>query len=87
MKEAEKQLGDRETYEELSPARGGASRVKNIGDIPNETLEYIFINKPKLGRLYLLPKIHKQLRNTPAGLLFQTAEFLRKTLQLFLSII
>ena len=47
LKEAKKQLDDMETYEELSdpvsPSRsvvkGCLSRVKNRGDIPNETLE------------------------------------------------
>ena len=48
LKEAEKQLGDKETYEELSSdpvspltsiVKGCFSRVKNRGDIPNETLE------------------------------------------------
>ena len=57
LKEAEKQLGDKETYEELSSdpvsplisiVKGCISRVKNRGDIPNETLEYFFMNKPKL---------------------------------------
>ena len=77
MKEAEKQLGDRETYEELSLdpvsplilisiVKGCLSRVKNRGDIPSETLEYFVINKPKLGRFYLLPKIHKRLHNVPS---------------------
>ena len=74
LKEAEKQLGDKETYEELSSdpvsplisiVKGCLSRVKNRGDIPSETLEYFFINKPKLGRFYLLPKIHKRLHNVP----------------------
>ena len=49
LKEPEKQLGDKETYEELSldPVsplisilKGCLSRVKKRGDIPNETLEY-----------------------------------------------
>ena len=51
LKEAEKQLGDKETYEELSSdpvsplisiVKGCLSRVKKRGDIPNETLEYFF---------------------------------------------
>ena len=54
LKEAEKQLDVKETYEELSSesasplisiAKASLSRVKNRGDIPNETLEYLFINK------------------------------------------
>ena len=51
LKEAEKQPGDKKTYEELSSdpvsplisiVKGCLSRVKNRGDIPNETLEYFF---------------------------------------------
>ena len=64
LKEAEKQLGDEETYEELSSdpigplisiVKGCLSRVKNRGDIPSKILECFFINKPKLERFYLLP--------------------------------
>ena len=65
----------KKTYEELSSdpvisdddgiVKGCLSRVKNRGDIPRETLEYFFINKPKLGRFYLSPKIHKRLHNVP----------------------
>ena len=59
MKEAEKQLSDKETYEELSSdldlasplitiVKGCLSRVKKRGDILNETLEHFFINKPNV---------------------------------------
>ena len=41
------------------------SRVKNRGDMRHKTLQYCFINKPKLGRFYLLHNIQKQLRNVP----------------------
>ena len=40
-------------------------RVKLREDISSDTLEYFFINNPKLGRFYLLPKIHKRLHNVP----------------------
>ena len=51
LKEAEKQLGDKEVYEELSSdpvspliniVKGCLSRVKNRGEMHNETLEYFF---------------------------------------------
>ena len=93
LKEAEKQLGDKETYEELSsdPAsplisivKGCFSRVKNIGDIPNETLEYFFINKPKLGRFYLLPKIHKRLHNVPGRHVISNSGFCTENISAFL---
>ena len=92
LKELEKQLGDNKTYEELSSnpvspliiiVRDCLSRVKNRGDIPNETLEYFFINKPKLGRFYLLPKITNDCIMSQADLLFQIVDSLRKTFQLF----
>ena len=90
LKEAEKRLGDKETYEELSSdpvsplisiVKSCLSRVKKRGDISNETLEYFFINKPKLGRFYLLPKIHKRL--SQVDMLFLIVDFLRRTFQLF----
>ena len=35
------------------------------GDIDEKTLEYFMVNNPKLGRFYLLPKIHKRLNSVP----------------------
>ena len=49
----------------ISIAKGCLSRVKNRGDIRNETFEYFFINKPKPGRFYLLPINHKRLHDVP----------------------
>ena len=86
LKEAEKQLGDKETYEELpsdpvspliSIVKGCVSRVKNWGDIPNETLEYLFINKPKLSKFYMSPKIHKPLLNVPGRPVISNSGFSR----------
>ena len=39
--------------------------LKNVRDISDITLDYILVNNPKLGRFYLLPKIHKRLQNVP----------------------
>ena len=93
LKEVEKQLGDKETYEELlsdhvspliSIAKACPSRVKNGGDIPNETLEYFFINKPKLGRFYLLPKTHKPLHDAPGGPVIFNSGFFMENVSAFL---
>ena len=93
LKEAEKQLGDKETYEELlsdpvSPMKSivkvRLSRFKNRGDIANETLEYFFINKPKLGRFCLLPKIHKRLHNVTGRPVFSNSGFFKENISAFL---
>ena len=36
-------------------------KVRDRRDISNNTLDYFLVNNPKLGRFYLLPKIHKRL--------------------------
>ena len=93
LKEAQKQLGDKETYEELSSdlvsplisiVNGCLSRVKNRGDIPNKILEYFFINKPKLGRFYLLPNIHKRLHNVPGRPVISSSGFFTENISAFL---
>ena len=93
LKEAEKQHNDKETYEELSSdpvsplisiVKGCLSRVKKRGDIPNETLEYFFINKLKLGRFYMLPKIHKRLNNVPGRPVISDSGFFAGNISAFL---
>ena len=68
----------------VSIVKGCLSQVKNKGDIPNETLEYSFINKPKLRRFYLLPKIHKRLRNVPGIPVISNSGFFTEKLSAFL---
>ena len=36
-------------------------KLRNRGDISHESLDYFSVNNSKLGRFYLLPKIHKRL--------------------------
>ena len=93
MKEAEKQLRDEEICEELSSdpvspllgiVKDCLSRVKKRSDITNETLEYFFINKPKLGRFYLLPKIHKRLHNVPGRPVISNSGFFTENISAFL---
>ena len=92
LEEVEKQLGDKEIYEELSSdtvsplisiVKGCLSRVNNRGDIPNETLEYFFINKPKLERFICYLRSTNDCIMSQVHLLFLIMDFLRKTFQLF----
>ena len=40
-------------------------KIRKRGDISDKTLNYFVVNNLKLGRFYLLPKIHKRLHNVP----------------------
>ena len=64
--------------------KGCLSRVKNCGDVPNETLDCFFINKPILGRFYLLPKIHKRLHNVPGRPVISNSGFFTENISAFL---
>ena len=74
LAEAKKQLDDKEVYQELrgdveSPLekiiKKAIRKLRNRGDFSHETLDYFSVNNPKLGRFYLLPKIHKRLHDVP----------------------
>ena len=41
------------------------SKINRRGDIPKQTLDYFLVERPRLGRFYLLPKIHKRLFDVP----------------------
>ena len=60
------------------------SQVKNRGNVPNETLEYFLINKIKLGRFYLLPKIHKRLHDVPGWPAISNSVFFTENISPFL---
>ena len=75
LKEADKQLLDDRVYEKMNDEdlisllvkiiKYHLAKVKKRGDASSETLGYFLVNYPKLGRFYLLPKIHKSLHNAP----------------------
>ena len=75
--EANRQLADKEVYE---PVEADVSKVlENVSELVVAELDtlvergyinlqnkkYLTVCKPKLGRFYLLPKIHKRLENVP----------------------
>ena len=73
IKEAEKQLGDEEIYEDVSndaalllkTINGVIAKIRKRGDLKRDTLDYFIMKDPKFARFYLLPKIHKRLHNVP----------------------
>ena len=74
LRKTNRQLSDKDLHREV---KGNAEdplmkviksvlrKIRNRGDINDETLDYFPVNNPKLGRFYLLPKIHKRLHNVP----------------------
>ena len=65
---------DKNVYKELSGNAEGPlekviktvlKKMRDRRDISDNTLDYFLFNNPKLGKFYLLPKIHKWLQNVP----------------------
>ena len=74
LKEAENHLSNETAYQEcatdprndlLETISSCLSNIRERGDIDDQTLDYFMVNNPRLGRFYLLPKIHKRLSNVP----------------------
>ena len=73
IKEAEKQLGDNDVYEEvcndaepfISTIHKATEKIRKRGDLDADTIKYFMAKDPKFARFYLLPKIHKRLHDVP----------------------
>ena len=74
LKEAEKQLGDENVYEELtgdfiSPlvkiVKYHLTNIKLREDVSDEIMDYLLVENPRVGRFYMLTKMHKHLHNVP----------------------
>ena len=76
IKEVEKQLCNREVYEEVSndaapllkTINAAIAKIRKQSDLKRDNLDYFIMKDPKFARFYLLPKIHKRLYNVPDGL-------------------
>ena len=93
LAEAGEQLGDENVYERVlgnsvSPLmktiKSVISQIDKRGDISRETLDYFLINNPKLGRFYLLPKIHKRLHSVPGRTVISNSSFYTENISSFL---
>ena len=73
IKEAEKQLGDSDVYDEvpgnpeppISAIHRTIEKISKRGDLKKETITYFEVNDPKFTRFYVLPEIHRRLNNVP----------------------
>ena len=58
--------------------------IEERGDIYGKTLEYFIVNSPKLGRFYLLPKIHKRPSSVPGRLVISNSGCFTENISAFL---
>ena len=92
LKEAYKQLEDREVYEEVSndPNALVNTIIKALensrlcSDLSSVTLNYFALNDPKFARFYLLPKLHERLHNVPGRPVISNCDFYTENISLFL---
>ena len=92
IKEAEKQLGDSDVYEEvpddpeplISTIHRTIEKIRKRGDLKKETIKYFEVKDPKFARFYLLPKIHKQLNNVPGRPFISNCGYYTENISAFL---
>ena len=93
IREAQGQLGDSEVYRKVDDDPSDRLQqiisetlgaIKERGDIDDSTLDYLMVNNPKLGRFYLLPKIHKRLNSVPGRPVISNCGFFTENISEFL---
>ena len=70
LKEAYKQVEDREMYQGVPNDPKALEKIRLRGGLSSDTLNYFVVEDPKFVRFYFLPKIHKRLHNAP-GMVYQ----------------
>ena len=93
LREANSQLSDKDVYREVKEDAEGPlmkviksviGKIRNRSGISDETLDYFLENNPKLGRFYLLPKIHKRLHNVPGRPVISNSSYFTENISSFL---
>ena len=94
LREAESQLSDKNVYEEISGdvisplvkiIKYHLANVKSRGDVSGETtMDYFMVNNPRIGRFYLLPKIHKRLDGVPGRPVISNCGYFTENISAFL---
>ena len=93
LAEARTQLKDEDVYQELKGNTVGPlekiiesvlRKVRNRKDISNARLYYFLVNNAKLGRFYLLPKVHKRLHNVPGRPVISNSGYYTENMSAFL---
>ena len=92
IKEATKQLEDKEVYMEVpndssalvSTIFKSLEKIRKRGDLSQDTLNYFWVKDPKFARFYLLPKIHKRLHDVPGRPVISNCSFYTENISSFL---
>ena len=92
IKEAEKQIGDEQVYEEVSNDAAPLlkvineviAKIRKRGDLKRDNLDYFIMKDPKFARFYLLPKIHKRLHNVPGRPVISNSGYYTENISSFL---
>ena len=92
IQEAEKQLRDKEIYEEVSndpqplidTIHRAVRKIRKRGDLSADCIKYFMVKDPKFARFYLLPKIHKRLENVPGRPVISNCGFYTENISAFL---
>ena len=92
LKEADKQLGDKDVYEKvdanISPLiktiQDHLLKVQINGDLNKQIQSYFINDNPRIGRFYLLPKIHKRLHDVPGRPVISNCNFYTENISAFL---
>ena len=79
IKGVEKQLGDKDVYEEMcndaepliSTIHKAIEKIRKRGDLDADTIKYFMVKDPKFARFYLLPKIYKRLHGSRSTCYFK----------------
>ena len=89
---AEKQLGDKDVYEEvcndaeplISAIHKAMEKIRKRGDLDADTIKYFMVKDPKFARFYLLPKIHKRLHDVPGRPVISNCNYYTENISSFL---
>ena len=93
LKEAGNHLGDTETYEKVENdpfpdliqlVSNSLCELKRKGEIDEKMREFLSVTEPRLGRFYLLPKVHKRLTNVPGRPVISNCGYLTENISSFL---
>ena len=89
---SEKQLGDRDVYEEvpddseplISSIHRTIEKIRKGRDLKKETIKYFVVKDPKFAKFYLLLKIHKRLNNAPGRPVISNCGYYTENITAFL---